>query len=85
MPGGFGGPGGGFSHNRNSGKAATATTIKRPPLGPPKPPGKLVRVENLTRAMSGGALIKYRDYSCLACPRKKWLKVPGQNLEPDPR
>ena len=40
LPGGFGGPGGGFSYNRNSGKATTATTTKKPPPGPPKPPGK---------------------------------------------
>ena len=56
LPGGFGGPGGGFSNNRNSGKATTATTTKKPPPGPPKPPGNLVRVENPTRAISGGGL-----------------------------
>ena len=45
LPGcGFGGPGGGFSNDRNSGKANAATTTKKPPPGPPKPPGKLVRV-----------------------------------------
>ena len=54
LPGGFGGPGVGFSNNRNSGKATTATTTRKPPPGPPKPPGKLVRVENFTRAISGG-------------------------------
>ena len=41
----------------------TATTIKKPPPGLPKPPGKLVREENLTRAISGGSLIKCRDYN----------------------
>ena len=47
----------------DSGKATTATTTKKPPPGPPKPPGNLVRVENFTRAISGGVpLIKCRDY-----------------------
>ena len=56
LPGGFGGPGGVFSNNRNSGKATTATTTKKTPPGPPKPPGNLARVENHTRAISGGGL-----------------------------
>ena len=54
LPGGFGGTGGGFVDNRNSGKATTATKTRKPHPGPPKPPGKLVRVENFTRAISGG-------------------------------
>ena len=66
MPGGFGGPGGVFSNNRNSGKATTATTTKKTPPGPPKPPGNLARVKNPTRAISGAvSLIKCRDYRCL--------------------
>ena len=56
LPGGFGGPGGGFCNNRNSGKATTATTTKKTPPGPPKPPGNLARVENHTRAISGAGL-----------------------------
>ena len=55
LPGGFGGPGD-FSNNRSSGKATTVTTAKKTPPGPPKPPGNLVRVENPTRAISGGLL-----------------------------
>ena len=30
--------------------------LLKPPPGPPKPPGNLVRVENPTRAISGGFL-----------------------------
>ena len=41
------------SDTRSNGKATTATTTKKPPPGPPKPPGNLVRVEKLTRAISG--------------------------------
>ena len=48
LPGGFGGPGGGFSDNRNSGKATTATTMKKTHPGPPKPSGKLVCGDNVT-------------------------------------
>ena len=48
LPGGFGGPGGGFSNHRNSGNATTATTAKKPPPGHTKPPGKLVRMEICT-------------------------------------
>ena len=54
LPDGFGGPGGGFKNHRNSGKATIATTTNKTTPGPPKPPGKLVRVENFTRAISGG-------------------------------
>ena len=45
MHGGFGGPGGGFSNDRNSGKATTATKTKKPLPGPPKPPGKFQRLK----------------------------------------
>ena len=66
MPGGFVGPGDGFSNDRSSGKATTATTTKNPPPGPPKPPGKLVLVEKYTRVISGGMpLIKCSDYRFL--------------------
>ena len=51
----FGGPGGGpFKTGSNSG-FATIFISKTPP-GPPKPPGNLVRVDNSTRAISGGGL-----------------------------
>ena len=37
-PGGFGGPGGGFSGSRSSGKLLLLLRLKKPPPGPPKPP-----------------------------------------------
>ena len=39
VPGGsFDGPAGGFVIVVSNGKAITETTMKKPPLGPPKPP-----------------------------------------------
>ena len=52
--GGFGRPGDGFRTGRSSGKATASTGAKKPPPGPPKPPPNLGRVENPTRAISGG-------------------------------
>ena len=66
LPGGLGGPGGGFSNHRHSGKATTATTTKNPPPGVQKPPGNSVRVENHGKSYPsyfwGMPLSKRRDY-----------------------
>ena len=43
----------GGSRDGSSGFAAISS-ITEPPPGPPKAPGKLVRVENFSRATSGG-------------------------------
>ena len=61
LPGGFGGPGGGFIVVVAVVALPRCLLLLKPPPGPPKPPGKLARVENLTRAVSGGSLIKCRD------------------------
>ena len=37
--GGFGGPGGGFSDRKSSGKPLLRLRLKRSPPGPPKSPG----------------------------------------------
>ena len=54
--GGFGGPGGGFLVVVAVVALPLFLLLLKPPPGPPKPPGNLVRVENPTRAISGGCL-----------------------------
>ena len=56
MPGGFGGPGGGFLVVVAVVALPLFLSLLKPPLGPPKQPGKLVRVESDIRAISGGGL-----------------------------
>ena len=53
--GGFGGPGGGFLSTGSSSGLPLLLPILKPPPGRPKPPGKLVRVENYARDISGRA------------------------------
>ena len=56
MLGGFGGPGGGFLIVVAVVALPLLPLLLKPPPGPPKPPSNLVRVENLTRAISGAGL-----------------------------
>ena len=53
LPGGFAGPGCGFLVVVAVVALPLFPLLLKPPPGPPKPPGKLVRVENFTRAISG--------------------------------
>ena len=50
-----------FSFCSSSG-LALVLFLRKPPPGPAKPQGKLVRVENVTRVISGGSLNECRDY-----------------------
>ena len=52
LPGGLGGPGGGFLVVVAVVALPLFLLLPQPPPGPPKPSGKLVRVENYTRAIS---------------------------------
>ena len=63
MPGGFGGPGGGFLVVVAVVALPLFLLLLKTPPGPPKPPGNLARVKNPTRAISGAvSLIRCRDY-----------------------
>ena len=54
LPGGLGGPVGGFSNDSNGAKATTAAMAKKPPPGPPTPPGKLGLWKLLLELFLGG-------------------------------
>ena len=57
LPGGFGGPGGGFLVVVAVVALPLFLLLLKPPPGPPKPPGNLVRVKILIRAISGGRVL----------------------------
>ena len=54
LPGGFGGPGGGFLVVVAVVALPLLLSLPKTPGKTPKPPGNLVRVENFTRTISGG-------------------------------
>ena len=82
MPGGFGGPGGGFSHSSRSVRPCHYGYYeKKTPPGRPKPPGDIICVEKYPSYFWGDDLIKSRDYTSTSTSTRYYLlgTVPALN------